>query len=209
MSLLTKTQLNPRINSGKTDQIFISPILEQSQIGSVSVDLRLGCDFLVSVLSRHASITIDGERNSSVADTFFQPTRRDLGEAFTVHPAQTVLATSLEYVGLPDSVYADVVGRSSFNRLGLGIHSTFQPGFRGCISIELHNHSNIPVELIVGCKIAQARFFTVDHPEEYYGATDGRRKYIGHVRPVVSRASRDPDLKKLSVLGKGSNLTSQ
>lgn len=197
MPLLTKTELCKRINSGEENQIFIDPLLsKEDQIGAVSVDLRLGCDFLVSVLSHKPSVKLDSADSHSDPETFFQTARRDLGDVFLIHPSQIVLATSLEYVGLPNDVYADVISRSSYHRLGVSIASMFQPGYRGCISLELFNHSNVPVELIVGSRIVQARFFKNEHDEAYFhGGT--RRKYIGNVRPTISRAPRDTDIPHL------------
>ncbi len=196
MSLLTKTELLARISSEKSNRIFIDPLISDDQVGAVSVDLRLGCDFLVSVLNHKPSVSLHHESTHSHPDTFFQSARRDLGDVFLIHPSQTVLATSLEYIGLPNDVYADVISRSSYHRLGVSITSMFQPGFRGCISLELFNHSNVPVELIVGSRIVQARFFQNENPEEYMQAGQ-RRKYIGNVRPTVSRAQLDNDLPDL------------
>ena len=86
MSLLTRTDLQARINSGKADQIYIDPLLSDDQIGSVSVDLRLGCDFLVSVLSHKPSVILHPIDSHSGPETFFQSARRDLGDAFLIHP---------------------------------------------------------------------------------------------------------------------------
>lgn len=193
MSLLTKNELNARIASRNADRIYIDPLLSDDQVGAVSVDLRLGCDFLVSVLNQKPSVSLCPTETHSSPENFFQAARRNLGDTFLIHPSQTVLATSLEYIGLPNDVYADIISRSSYHRLGVSISSMFQPGFRGCISLELFNHSNVPVELIVGSRIVQARFFKNDHDEEYMGAGQ-RRKYIGNVRPTVSRAQLDADL---------------
>ena len=201
MSLLTRTDLQARINSGKADQIYIDPLLSDDQIGSVSVDLRLGCDFLVSVLSHKPSVILHPIDSHSGPETFFQAARRDLGDAFLIHPSQTVLATSLEYIGLPQDTYADVISRSSYHRLGVSISSMFQPGFRGCISLELFNHSNVPVELIVGSRLVQARFFQNNQDEVYLKAGE-RRKYIGNVRPTISKASYDTDLTRLVSMSK-------
>jgi len=201
--LLTGTRLSDLINAGEDSQIFVEPILSDSQIGAVSLDIRLGYDFLVSVQSRKPSIQVSLERSSSGPDQFFQTTRRDVGESFLLHPSQTVLATSLEYIGLPKNVYADVNSRSSYRRLGINTSSMFQPGFRGVISLELFNHSNVPVELIVGSRIVQARFYETANDEEYL--RDGpRRKYIGNVRPVASRAERDEDLHNLAKISNNS-----
>ena len=199
MSLITKSMLKEQINSGNSGQIFIDPLLAEEQIGAVSVDLRLGCDFLVSVLSHKASIQLNSKKNHSGPDTFFQSTRRNLGDVFLIHPSQTVLAMSLEYIGLPDDIYADIISRSSYNRLGINVVSMFQPGFRGCISLELFNHSNVPVELIVGSRIVQARFFKNEEKEGYM-LKGPRRKYLGNVRPTISRAHLDGDLEMLSSL---------
>lgn len=203
MSLLTGTSLSDLINSGEKSQIFVEPILSDSQIGAVSLDIRLGYDFLVSVQSRKPSIQVSVEGSSSGPDQFFQTTRRDIGESFLLHPSQTVLATSLEYIGLPKNVYADVNSRSSYRRLGINTSSMFQPGFRGVFSLELFNHSNVPVELIVGSRVVQARFYETTNDEEYL--RDGpRRKYLGNVRPVVSRAERDEDLRNLAKISNSS-----
>lgn len=201
MSLLTREELKARINSGQEGQIFIDPLLGEDQIGAVSVDLRLGYDFLVSVLNQKPSISLHPDNDRSGPEVFFQSTRRDLGDVFLVHPGQTVLATSLEYMGLPSDVYSDIISRSSYHRLGISINSMFQPGFRGCVSLELFNHSNVPIELVVGSRVVQARFFRNEKSEAYMNPGQ-RRKYIGHVRPTISRASRDNDLPLLTGLSK-------
>lgn len=196
MSLLTKNELRARIDSDEPDRIFIDPLVSEDQVGAVSVDLRLGCDFLVSVLNHKPSVSLHPSEDHSNPENFFQAARRNLGDVFLIHPSQTVLATSLEYIGLPNDIYADIISRSSYHRLGVSISSMFQPGFRGCISLELFNHSNVPVELIVGSRIVQARFFKNEQDEEYMNAGQ-RRKYIGNVRPTVSRAQLDTDLPNL------------
>lgn len=199
MSLLHKEEICDRLNSGKPGQIFIDPILAETQIGAVSIDLRLGCDFLVSVQTRKASVSLLKDEFFREPSMFFQESRRDVGETFILYPSQTVLSTTLEYIGLPNDVYSDVSSRSSYNRLGLTLNSAFQPGFRGCLSLELFNHSNSPIELVVGSRIVQARFFSVAAPTDYMSASE-RRKYIGHVRPTTSRAAEDSDLAVLAKL---------
>lgn len=199
MALLTKEEITLILNSDEQRQIFIDPLLSLDQVGAVSVDLRLGVDFLVSVQTRTASIQLHHEGASPNA--FFQPIRRDIGDTFLVHPSQAVLATTLEYIGLPLDVYADLNARSSYQRLGIAIGSHFQPGFRGCASLEIFNHSNTPVELVIGSRIAQARFYRASGENPYIGA-GLPRKYLGNVRPTNSKAHHDVDLKVLSKLAK-------
>ena len=204
MPLLTKTELKARVNSGDVDQIYVDPLLSDEQIGAVTLDLRLGYDFLVSVLNQNPSVRLHPDGNPSGPQSFFQSTRRDIGDAFLLHPSQTVLATTLEYIGLPDDVYADVLTRSSYHRMGITVTSMFQPGFRGCLSLELTNQSNVPVELVVGVRLVQARFIANETGETYF--QDGpRRKYIANVRPSPSKASMDTDIAKLVSLAKKTN----
>jgi dCTP deaminase len=162
--------------------------------------MRLGTDFLVSLLTRRPSINAaspQGTDGVSGISSYFRTTRRDLGDRFVVYPGQVVLATTLEYVGLPSDVYADIISRSSFNRLGIHLNTMMQPGFRGCFPLELFNHGNNPIELIVGGRIVQARFIEAEGPSAYQ-AVGVQRKYYGNVRPMVSRAQSDADLAILS-----------
>jgi len=116
-----------------------------------------------------------------------------------LYPNQLVLGTSIEYFGMPDDAYAEVTPRSSYSRLGLAVNCLMQPGFRGCIPLELLNHGNVPIELTVGARICQARLHQLDESADYHGeSTD--RKYYGQVRPTVSKATADEELVLLANL---------
>lgn len=198
MRLLHKEELLASLASPESDSLFLEPLLDRAQVGAVTVDLRLGYDFQVSILTRKPAIHVYQEEGSGrrSIESYFQETRRQLGDTFVLYPHQIVLATTLEYVSLPSSVFADVMVRSSYSRLGVHISTMIQPGFRGCFPIELFNHSNTPVEVVVGSRLLQARFFEIDAAVSY--RNDGvARKYYGAVRPVTSRADQDPELVRL------------
>jgi dCTP deaminase len=198
MELLSKDEILARLGTTGVKALHIDPLLESDQIGNVSIDLRLGCDFLVSVLTRKPYISaLKSEQNFRGINSYFQPTRREFGDSFVLYPNQVALATTLEYIGLPGDVYADVLTRSSYIRLGIPLNTMIQPGFRGCFSVELFNAGNNPVELLVGSRIFQARLFSVSFSSEY-SAGQVARKYLGNVRPTASRAADDPDLPRLS-----------
>lgn len=197
MSLLSRDEFVERLNKSRDDAIWVDPLLDERQIGDASVDLRLGYDFLVSILTRSPFIGLDPDaKNYRPIKSFFQVTRRDIGDNFVVYPNQVVIATSLEYVAMPNDVYADILTRSSYNRLGMQLKSMLQPGYRGCVPVELFNHGNTPVELIVGTRIIQARFIKSEHEADYHDTRHGR-KYIGNVRPTYSRAQSDYDIRIL------------
>ena len=71
---LSETVLKELIEDRK---LIIRPLLESKQINGISIDFRLGTDFLVSIQGREAYInaSLNNESVGSVA-TFFQETRR-------------------------------------------------------------------------------------------------------------------------------------
>uniref|UniRef100_A0ABN4JI56 dUTPase-like domain-containing protein n=2 Tax=Pandoraea norimbergensis TaxID=93219 RepID=A0ABN4JI56_9BURK len=187
-------------SEGNNPRLHITPLLSAEQVGQVSVDVRLGYDFLVSVLNRQPAIQVKG--GNALAHSpqgHFQETRREIGDTFVLYPNQLVLGTSIEYFGLPDDAYAEIAPRSSYSRLGLAVSGLIQPGFRGCVPFELLNHGNVPIELTVGARICQVRFHQLDDQAEYHDEAS-HRKYFGQVRPSVSKASADEELTLLARL---------
>lgn len=196
---MRRGEILERLEKPGPEGLWIEPLLDRAQIGEVTVDLRLGYDFLVSIVTRRPFIGVArGDAGFRSVGSYFQPTRRELGERFILYPDQIVLTTTLEYVALPIDVYADVLTRSSYTRLGIAVNTMVQPGYRGCFSVELFNHGNNPVELIVGAKMFQMRLTKTDGPAAYGGV---ERKYFGNVRPTPSRAADDEDVQRLARLG--------
>lgn len=200
MSLWTRRQLleATRGHGGEPPKLYISPLLCPSQIGQVSIDIRLGYDFLVSVLNRQPTIRVAGDGSSQLpsARAHFQETRREIGDRFVLYPNQLVLGTSIEYFAMPDDAYAEISPRSSYSRLGLAAGGIMQPGFRGCVPLELLNHGNVPVELTVGARVCQVRILQLGESSDYHDEA-AERKYYGQVRPTVSRAADDSELPQL------------
>ena len=58
MRLLTRDELNASLAQAGGDNIHLDPLLRPDQVGAVSIDLRLGYDFLVSVLTRSPAIEL-------------------------------------------------------------------------------------------------------------------------------------------------------
>lgn len=197
MQLLNKASLKERLTTSGKKALFIDPLLEESQIGEISIDLRLGYDFLVPVLTRKPFISLtSADEDFRGMESYYQPTRREIGDKFVLYPGQVVLTTTLEYFSLPTDVYSDIVARSSYARMGMHFGTMMQPGYRGCFPLELVNGNTNPIELIVGSRIVQARFFEIGLDTDYNSPIEPR-KYFGTTRPVVSRAAYDVDIQKL------------
>jgi len=206
MRLLTREELIAALSAPAPDGLFIDPLFDQGQVGSSGIDLRLGYDFLVAVTTRRPSFDLrpDEEEQQRGIASYFQETRRDLGDKFVVYPNQVVLATTLEYLSVPESVSIQLETRSSFNRLGIHVGTSLQPGYTGCASLELFNHGHTPIELVVGARLVQARVYRLDAKHPYLGSA--RRKYVANVRPEVSRVLEDSELARLrSIWERNSN----
>ena len=151
--LLTKKQILELLD----DHLIIRPLLEKTQVTEVGIDFRLGCNFLVSIQGKDPFInaSLNNENEQIGIRNFFKESRRQLGETFILHPNQTVLSSSLEYIKLPDNCLLALYMRSSYSRLGLTVSTIVQPGYCGCLPIELTNNNNNPINLTVGARIFQ------------------------------------------------------
>ena len=192
LGTLTKVDIQKAINK---KELTIVPLLDESQIGEISVDLRVGTDFLALHQGREAYIdTTEDVIEKRPIKSHFTETRRKLGESFLLHPLQPILFSTIEYLKLPPNVYAILSLRSSYSRLGLTISTIVQPGYCGCVSVEIVNSGNTPIKIMVGARFIQARFVRINNNSNYFNST---RKYTCQVRPMASKANEDEELVKL------------
>lgn len=192
LGTLTKIDLQEAINK---KELTIVPLLDESQIGEISVDLRVGTDFLALHQGREAYIdTTEDIIEKRPIKSHFTETRRKIGESFLLHPLQPILFSTIEYLKLPSNVYAILSLRSSYSRLGLTISTIVQPGYCGCVSVEIVNSGNTPIKIMVGARFIQARFVRIANNSNYFNST---RKYTCQVRPMASKANEDEELIKL------------
>ena len=156
----------------KLDKLKVLPLINiDAQLGSTSLDVRLGTTF--QIYQPNQSGVIDFRLEESVQGAQNNSTVKDLDykEGLVLAPGQFVLAHTLEYIGLPESVGAQLEGRSSFARLGIQIHMTasfIDPGFHGSITFEIYNAGPNPIRLFPGYRIGQLRFFPCNKPNKPY-----------------------------------------
>jgi len=152
--------------------ITIDP-LEKFQIQPASIDLRLGNHFLA--LDEHATeiITMDEPLH-------YREINRD---EIVIAPKSFILATTMEYIKLPNNMTAFVEGRSSIGRMGLFIQNAgwVDPGFEGEITLEIFNANSLPIKLNAGRRICQLVFAQMDQKTDnpYQGKYQGQRKARG------------------------------
>ncbi len=170
--ILAEDLIKRYVSEGK---IIIDPF-DEKNVEPSSYDLTLDRKFLVPV-------------HSSTLDVSEKPTYKEVdSDEFVIGPSQFVLATTREWIGVPNTLTAFIEGRSSVGRLGLFIHNAgwIDPGFRGRITLELFNANPFPLRLRAGMRICQIIF------SEINGSTPGYTgKYLGQDNVVGSRLYMD------------------
>ena len=194
MAILSDKTIKEYLEEGK---IVIDPLKDEQQIQPSSVDMRLGDEFKVFKVIRKPYI--DPKDEEDIAE-YMESSTVPEGEAFIIHPNEFALATTQEYVKVPDDLVARVEGRSSMGRLGVTMHVTagyVDPGFEGRITLEISNIGAMPVALYPGQRVCQLVFETITTPAELpYGHPKRNSKYMKQLKPESSRVKLDYELKK-------------
>lgn len=122
--------------------------------GLPAMDVRLGRYFII--FKRNVAVSLNAVGGTESA-RIQQVVEVGWGEKFVLQPNEMVLGVTLESLIMDDDVHAQVLSRSSLGRMGLlsatAVH--VQPGFRGCLTLELVNLASIPLEITPGQRIAQ------------------------------------------------------
>ncbi|SFE71815.1 dCTP deaminase [Alteribacillus iranensis] len=159
-------------NMMEKEELSISPY-EPHQIQPASVDIRLGTHFLKIDENAIEAIALDEPAKYVEFES----------DEVIIPPNSFLLATTKEYVKLPNHVTAFVEGRSSIGRMGLFIQNAgwVDPGFEGEITLELYNANRLPIRLIAGRRIAQLVLAFMDQKaaSPYQGKYQGQRNAVG------------------------------
>ncbi len=161
-------------------ELVVEPLTPES-IQPASIDCRLGTHYLTIEDFNMKSIEMDSEIKY----------REYEGDTITIAPHTFLLATTMEYVKLPNDLTAFVEGRSSIGRLGLFIQNAgwVDPGFEGTITLELYNANSLPITLKAGRRICQLVFCKMDQAAQ----NPYRGKYQGQKKSVGSRVFKDSE----------------
>jgi dCTP deaminase len=105
-----------------------------------------------------------------------------------VAPRGFMLASTVEHFVMPHDLAGTVRDKSSWARVGLAVQNThIDPGWRGYLTVELSNHSDVEIRIVHGEPIAQIVFELLDRPTEL----PYRGKYFDQARgPQPARRER-------------------
>lgn len=179
---MSDRSIREEIDAGR---LVIDP-WDEGYLQPASVDLRLGREF--RVFQNYRLPNIDPKQEMP---HLTELTMADEVNPFMLHPGEFVLAVTLERVEVPIHLVGRLDGKSSLGRLGLIVHSTagfVDPGFKGRLTLELTNLTNLPIQLYPGMPISQISFSELSTPvDKPYGAKGSSSKYQGQEGPEASR----------------------
>lgn len=182
--VLSDADIQRYISEGK---IRISPALPADQLGSCSVDFRLGNEFSIFEHSKHPFIDL---RNPIEIQKLMRPITVADGEPFILQPREFALAITHENLELSDDVLGRLEGRSSLGRIGIIVHGTaglFDPGWSGKATLELSNLGIMPVALYPGMRICSMTFEQLSSPSTMPYRKKPGNKYAGQQSPLASK----------------------
>ncbi len=169
-------------------RIIIKPSPDlRTQLGSCSIDLRLGNVFRVFDHSKYPYIDPSKKDYSNEITKVIKV--KD-GESFIMQPGDFVLAVTLESVKIPADLMGRLEGRSSLGRLGLVVHSTasiFDPGWDGKPVLELGNLGRMAIKLSAGMRICAMTFEELSSPADVPYVKKKEAKYVFQQGPEESR----------------------
>lgn len=172
----------------QTKRIVVKPTPDLSvQLGSCSIDLRLGNTFRVFDHSKYPYID---PSKKDYSNEITKVIKVDKDGHFIMQPGDFVLAVTLEHVTIPADLMGRLEGRSSLGRLGLVVHSTasiFDPGWDGKPVLELGNLGRMAIKLTPGMRICAMTFEELSSPANIPYTSKKFAKYKFQQGPEESR----------------------
>ena len=177
MGVLNRAEIKRRMSlTDYTEKLLVTPLLSLEQIGPASINIRLGSSIIIpkKTYVEKQDVT-NGEMARQTEHRLYDRAHLRYHSRFMLHPNQLILGASFEYLSLPFDVFATIMSRSSWGRLGLvvAMAAAVQPGFKGCLTLELVNLSESPIALYPGLPVGQLVFQDVPSKAEK-AVYDGR-----------------------------------
>lgn len=172
----------------KDKRIVIKPTPDlKTQLGSCSIDLRLGYLFRIFDHSKYPYID---PYKKDYGEEITREIKLKPGQQFIMQPGDFVLAATLENVKIPNDLMGRLEGRSSLGRMGIVVHSTasiFDPGWDGKCVLELGNLGRMAVVLTPGMRICAMTFEELKSPSETPYNKRRDAKYVMQQGPLESK----------------------
>jgi dCTP deaminase len=175
VSTLTRREIIDYMNEKDIkERLIVTPLFNPSEsFDPSSVNVRLGSEFIIMRKQSFPLLNIADRQEKLTAkiERYKEKIRLGYREEFVLHPGQLIIGSTLEYIALPSKLMCYVVGKSTWGRMGLIIATATKvdPGFKGCITLEIINEGEVPIVLYPGIPIAQLVFHKTESKAEYKG----------------------------------------
>lgn len=163
-----------------SDRGRIYPFLaEQERVnGAGEKILSRGCSSFGYDISCADSFRVFTNINSTIVDPKYFNNKNFVevkGDICIIPPNSFALAVSKEYVHMPDDVLGICVGKSTYARCGIVVNVTpIEPGWKGHITLEFSNTTNLPAIIYANEGCAQLVFFKGEVPAVTYNKRSGK-----------------------------------
>lgn len=168
MTALSDAALHSLANSG-----LVNPY-NMAHLSPSSIDLTIGDKIKIESLD---------DNNDGWVEV-------DITDGYQLRPHEFVLASTREWITMPEDCLGMVILRSTAARAGYdhSLSGLIDPGFKGEITLELCNRLNLrSLNLQAGQRLLQIVVFNLDKaPFHHYGATGN---YNGQEGPTLSNYS--------------------
>jgi dCTP deaminase len=198
VTVLSKEKIMERLRLKVTDKesLVIAPRPRAKAFDADSVDLRLGCHFLLPQVPPEP-----GWASSQLAGHPHTRVHVPLGSYYVLPAKETVLGVTLEFVKLPKDLSGQILTKSSVARSFMVIETApwIHPLYRGCLTLEIANVSNAPLTIFPGLPIAQLVLLRNENEPE---CRMPEGSYVGPVYPeepakqVLQEKMRDAGIRQ-------------
>jgi dCTP deaminase len=188
LAVIQYSEIQRRLGLSIKDRasLVITPFLNEKDAFSVdSVDLRLGCHFLLPQVPPLPYATLDSEHPRTVPLHVHIP----WGKYLVVPAHQTVLGVTLEFIKLPCDLSGQILTKSSIARTFVVIETApwIHPSYRGCLTLEIANVSNTPLLLHPGVRIGQLVLQAISPRPDPNEDVKLKGNYLGPVFPEAPK----------------------
>jgi dCTP deaminase len=185
MAVLSKRRILERLQRAVTDpgSLVVTPLLKMEEaFDSDSIDLRLGFYFLLPKTPPELFF----DPSSPISESSYTRVHVPTNGRLVIPAHQTVLGATLEFIKLPHDVSGQILTKSSIARMFMIIETApwIHPYYRGCLTLEIANVSNTPVQIYPGMQIGQ--LILLETPDADVPAAI-KSSYFGPVYPEPPR----------------------
>ena len=168
--------------------IAITPSPPRERFAGASVDLTLAEEIRIFDTSKCPSIDYRAlEKDPDFLLRVTTPIKLTNDTPLILHPGKVIICSTLEWIEIPNYLCAELHGRSSLARIGILPHTAgkIDPGWKGRLTLEVSNVSEIPVALYPGVAICQVVFHELSSPADL-SYKEAISTYQGQTEPQVA-----------------------